>query len=50
MLTIITYTGNERPKTDVEINYPEKKNIDEAIVHKSRNKYMYETDIPDPIG
>ena len=38
-------TGVERPKTDGEINYLEKKNIGEAICQKLRKKYVYETNM-----
>ena len=34
----ITEMGTERPKTDGEITYLEKKNIDEAIRQKLRKK------------
>ena len=38
MLTIMTDTGAESPKTDVETTYPEKKNIDEAIRKKNEEE------------
>ena len=43
MPTIIPDTGVERPKTDTEITYLKKKEIDEAICHKLRKKDVYET-------
>ena len=43
--TIIPETGSEHPKTDGEIKYIKKKNIDEAIRQKIRNKDVYETDM-----
>ena len=45
MPTIITNTGAESTKTGVEMNYLKNMNIDEAIHHKSRKKYLYETDM-----
>ena len=42
---IIPDTGVDHPKTDAEITYLKKKNIDEAIRQKMRNKDVYETDI-----
>ena len=42
---IIPDTGVDHPKTDTEITYLKKKNIDEAIRQKMRNKDVYETDI-----
>ena len=45
MPTIITNTGAESPKTDVEMNYLKNMNIDEAIHHKLRKKYLYETNM-----
>ena len=41
----ITELGTERPKTDEEMTYPEKKNIDEAIRQKLRKKDLYESDM-----
>ena len=41
----ITDLGIERPKTDGEMAYLEKKNIDEAICQKLRNKDVYESDM-----
>ena len=38
----ITELGTERPKTDGEMTYPEKKNINEAIRQKLRKKDVYE--------
>ena len=40
---IIPDTGVDHPKTDAEITYLKKKNIDEAIYQKLRKKDMYET-------
>ena len=37
----ITDLGIERPKTDVEMTYLEKNNIDEAIYQKLRKKDLY---------
>ena len=36
----ITELGTERPKTDGEMTYPKKKNINEAIRQKLRKKYF----------
>ena len=41
----ITELGTERPKTDEEMTYLEKKNIDEAIHQKLRKKDVYESDM-----
>ena len=41
----ITALGIERPKTDGDMTYPEKKNIDEAIHQKLRKKDVYESDM-----
>ena len=41
----ITELGTERPKTDGEMTYLEKKNIDEAIRQKLRKKDVYESDM-----
>ena len=38
-------TRAKLPKTNVELNYLKKKNTDEAIHKKLRNKYVYETKI-----
>ena len=38
----ITELGTERPKTDEEMTYPEKKSIDEAIRQKLWKKDVYE--------
>ena len=43
--TIIPDTGSDRTKTDVEMAYPEKVHIDEAIHQKLRKKDLYETDM-----
>ena len=45
MPTIIPDTGVERLKTDTEMTYLERKNINEAIHHKPRNKDVYETEM-----
>ena len=45
MPTIIPDTGTKRPNTGVEMIYPEKNNIDEAIRQKMRNKDVYKTDM-----
>ena len=39
----ITDLGTKRPKTDGEMTYLKKKNIDEAIHQKLRNKDVYES-------
>ena len=44
-MPIITDLGTEHPKIDVEMNYPEKKNIDEAICQNLRKKDIYESDM-----
>ena len=41
----ITELGTERPKTDGDMTYLEKKNIDEAICQKLRKKDVYESDM-----
>ena len=41
----ITELGTERPKTDGEMTYLEKKNIDEAIRQKLRKKDVYNSDM-----
>ena len=41
----ITELGTESPKTDGEMTYLEKKNIDEAIRQKLRKKDVYESDM-----
>ena len=41
----ITDLGTERPKTDGEMAYLEKNNIDEAILQKLRNKDVYKSDM-----
>ena len=41
----ITELGTERPKTDGEMTYLEKKNINEAILQKLRKKDIYESDM-----
>ena len=41
----ITDLGTEIPKTDGEMIYLEKKNIDEAIHQKLRNKDVYKSDM-----
>ena len=41
----ITELGTERPKTDGEMTYLEKKKIDEAIREKLRIKDVYESDM-----
>ena len=38
----ITELGTDRPKTDGEMTYLKKKNIDEAIHQKLRKKDVYE--------
>ena len=38
----ITELGTERLKTDGEMTYPQKKNIDETIRQKLRKKDVYE--------
>ena len=43
--TIVPDTVVESPKTDTEITYLKKKNIDEAIGYKLGNKDVYETNI-----
>ena len=43
MLTIIMDTGTEHHKTDVEMTYLKKKNINESTRHKLRKKDVYET-------
>ena len=45
MPTIIADTCVDRPKTDVEMSYLEKKNINKSIHNKLRKKDVYETDI-----
>ena len=45
MPTNIPDTGAEYPKTDKEITYLKKKNIDEAICQKLRKKGVYETNM-----
>ena len=45
MPLIIPDTGVERIKLGTYMNYPEKKNIDEAICQKLGKKYVYETDM-----
>ena len=41
----ITELVTERPKTDWEMTYLEKKNIDEAIRQKLRKNNVYESDM-----
>ena len=41
----ITELGTDRPKTDGEMTYLEKKNIDEVIRQKLRKKDVYESDM-----
>ena len=41
----ITELGTDRPKKDGEMNYLEKKNIDESIHQKLRKKDVYESDM-----
>ena len=41
----ITDLGIERPKTDGEMTYLEKNNIDEAIRQKLRKKDVYKSDM-----
>ena len=41
----ITYLGIERPKTDGDMTYLEKKNIDEAILQNLRKKDVYQSDM-----
>ena len=41
----ITDLGIKRPKTDGEMTYVEKNNINEAICQKLRKKYVYESDM-----
>ena len=43
--TIITDTGTERPKTDVDMTYLEKKSVDKAIRQKLRKEDLYETEM-----
>ena len=38
----ITDLGTKRPKTDGDMTYLEKKNTNESIRQKLRNKYVYE--------
>ena len=45
MQTIIHDTGVEHPKTEVDITYLEKKNIDEDIHQKLRKKDVYRTEM-----
>ena len=45
MQTIIPDTGVEHPKTEVDITYLEKKNIDEDIHQKLRKKDVYKTEM-----
>ena len=45
MPTIIPDTGTDCPKSDREITYLKKKNIDKAIRKKLRKKDVYETDM-----
>ena len=44
-MSTITELGTERPKTDGEMTYLEKNNIDEAIWQKFRNKDVYKPDM-----
>ena len=41
----ITELGTKRPKTDGDVTYLEKKNIDEAIRQKLRKKDVYKSDM-----
>ena len=41
----MTVTDSDNPKTDVDMTYLEKKNIDDVIHQKLRNKNVYETNI-----
>ena len=43
--TIIPHKVVERPKTEVDMTYLKKKNIDEAIHQKLRKKDVYENDM-----
>ena len=45
MPTIIPDTVVNRPKTDSDMTYLEKKNIDESTRQKLRKKDVYETDM-----
>ena len=44
-MPIITDLVTKRPKTDGEMTYLEKNNIDEAIRQKLRKKDVYESDM-----
>ena len=43
--TIMSDTGYENPKTDLETIYLENINIDEFIRQKPRKKYLYESNM-----
>ena len=45
MPSIIPYMGADYPKTETEVTYPKKNNIDEAIHQKLSKKDVYETDM-----
>ena len=45
MPTINPYKDVNLPKSDIEMTYPEKKNINEVINHKPRKKDIYETNM-----
>ena len=45
MKSIVPDTGIEHPKTDAEMTYLKNKNIDKAIRHKMKKKYVYKTDM-----
>ena len=45
MPKIILDTGFDFPKNDTEMTYLKKKNIDKAICHKLRKKYVYGNNI-----
>ena len=44
-MSTITDLSTERPKTDGEMAYLEKNNINEAIRKNLRKKYVYESDM-----
>ena len=45
MPSIIPYMGADYPKTETEVTYPKKNNIDEAIHQKLSKKDVYKTDM-----
>ena len=45
ILTTIPYSGIERPKTDVEINYLKKSKFCASICQNLSNKDVYELDV-----